>query len=79
MSRETLRGSMSGDRACALARRGLVRDAGANAVQELAFTLAAGHCYVTEAVKRGLAQLHKAQRSPLGANVVRFQRRAVVW
>jgi methylmalonyl-CoA mutase N-terminal domain/subunit len=32
-----------------------VRDAGANAVQELAFTLAAGHCYVTEAVKRGLS------------------------
>jgi methylmalonyl-CoA mutase N-terminal domain/subunit len=32
-----------------------IRDAGANAVQELAFTLAAGHCYVTEAVKRGLA------------------------
>jgi hypothetical protein len=31
-----------------------IRDAGANAVQELAFTLAAGHCYVTEAVKRGL-------------------------
>ena len=32
-----------------------IRDAGANAVQELAFTLAAGHCYVTEAVKRGLS------------------------
>ena len=32
-----------------------IRDAGANAVQELAFTLGAGHCYVTEAVKRGLA------------------------
>jgi methylmalonyl-CoA mutase N-terminal domain/subunit len=31
-----------------------IRDAGANAIQELAFTLAAGHCYVTEAVKRGL-------------------------
>ncbi len=32
-----------------------IRDAGANAVQELAFTLAAGHCYVAEAVKRGLS------------------------
>lgn len=32
-----------------------IRDAGATAVQELAFTLAAGHCYVTEAAKRGLA------------------------
>ena len=32
-----------------------IRDAGANALQELAFTLAAGHCYVTEAVKRGLS------------------------
>ncbi len=32
-----------------------IRDAGANAVQELAFTLAAGHCYVTEAAKRGLS------------------------
>ena len=31
-----------------------IRDAGATAVQELAFTLAAGHCYVTEAAKRGL-------------------------
>jgi methylmalonyl-CoA mutase N-terminal domain/subunit len=31
-----------------------IRDAGANAIQELAFTLAAGHCYVTEAAKRGL-------------------------
>lgn len=31
-----------------------IRDAGSTAVQELAFTLAAGHCYVTEAVKRGL-------------------------
>ena len=31
-----------------------IRDAGANAVQELAFTLAAAHCYVTESVKRGL-------------------------
>jgi methylmalonyl-CoA mutase N-terminal domain/subunit len=31
-----------------------IREAGATAVQELAFTLAAGHCYVTEAVKRGL-------------------------
>jgi methylmalonyl-CoA mutase N-terminal domain/subunit len=31
-----------------------VRDAGANAIQELAFTLAAAHCYVTEAEKRGL-------------------------
>lgn len=31
-----------------------IRDAGANAIQELAFTLAAAHCYVTEAVKRGL-------------------------
>ncbi|MGO4560220.1 acyl-CoA mutase large subunit family protein [Mesorhizobium sp. 2RAF21] len=30
------------------------REAGANAVQELAFTLGAGHCYVTEAVKRGI-------------------------
>ena len=32
-----------------------IRDAGANAIQELAFTLGAGHCYVTEAAKRGLA------------------------
>jgi methylmalonyl-CoA mutase N-terminal domain/subunit len=32
-----------------------IRDAGSNAIQELAFTLADGHCYVTEAVKRGLA------------------------
>jgi methylmalonyl-CoA mutase, N-terminal domain len=32
-----------------------IRDAGSTAVQELAFTLADGHCYVTEAVKRGLA------------------------
>ena len=32
-----------------------IRDAGSNAVQELAFTLAAAHCYVTEAVKRGLS------------------------
>jgi methylmalonyl-CoA mutase N-terminal domain/subunit len=31
-----------------------IRDAGATAVQELAFTLAAGHCYVTEAATRGL-------------------------
>jgi methylmalonyl-CoA mutase N-terminal domain/subunit len=31
------------------------REAGCNAVQELAFTLAGGHCYVTEAVKRGLS------------------------
>jgi methylmalonyl-CoA mutase N-terminal domain/subunit len=31
-----------------------IRDTGANAVQELAFTLAAAHCYVTEAEKRGL-------------------------
>ena len=31
-----------------------IREAGATAVQELAFTLAAGHCYVTEAAKRGL-------------------------
>ena len=30
------------------------REAGANAVQELAFTLGAGHCYVTEAIKRGI-------------------------
>jgi methylmalonyl-CoA mutase N-terminal domain/subunit len=32
-----------------------IREAGSNAVQELAFTLAGGHCYVTEAVKRGLS------------------------
>jgi methylmalonyl-CoA mutase N-terminal domain/subunit len=32
-----------------------IREAGSTAVQELAFTLAAGHCYVTEAAKRGLA------------------------
>ena len=32
-----------------------IRDAGANAVQELAFTLAGAHCYVTEAIKRGLS------------------------
>lgn len=32
-----------------------IRDAGATAVQELAFTLGAAHCYVTEAVKRGLS------------------------
>jgi len=32
-----------------------IRDAGSNAIQELAFTLGAGHCYVTEAVKRGLS------------------------
>jgi methylmalonyl-CoA mutase N-terminal domain/subunit len=32
-----------------------IRDAGSNAVQELAFTLADAHCYVTEAVKRGLS------------------------
>jgi methylmalonyl-CoA mutase, N-terminal domain len=32
-----------------------IREAGSTAVQELAFTLAAGHCYVTEAVKRGLS------------------------
>jgi methylmalonyl-CoA mutase N-terminal domain/subunit len=32
-----------------------IRDAGANAIQELAFTLGAAHCYVTEAVKRGLS------------------------
>jgi len=31
-----------------------IRDAGANAIQEIAFTLAAAHCYVTEAVERGL-------------------------
>lgn len=31
-----------------------IREAGATAVQELAFTLGAGHCYVTEAVKRGI-------------------------
>ncbi|MGH8319618.1 MAG: acyl-CoA mutase large subunit family protein [Steroidobacteraceae bacterium] len=31
-----------------------IREAGSTAVQELAFTLAGGHCYVTEAVKRGL-------------------------
>jgi methylmalonyl-CoA mutase N-terminal domain/subunit len=31
-----------------------IRDAGSTAVQELAFTLAAGHCYVTGAVERGL-------------------------
>ncbi len=31
-----------------------IREAGATAVQELAFTLAGAHCYVTEAVKRGL-------------------------
>ncbi|HET6563913.1 MAG TPA: methylmalonyl-CoA mutase family protein, partial [Xanthomonadales bacterium] len=31
-----------------------IREAGATAVQELAFTLGAAHCYVTEAVKRGL-------------------------
>jgi len=32
-----------------------IRDAGSTAVQELAFTLAAGHCYVTQAVERGLS------------------------
>jgi methylmalonyl-CoA mutase N-terminal domain/subunit len=32
-----------------------IRDAGSNAIQELAFTLADAHCYVTEAVKRGLS------------------------
>jgi len=32
-----------------------IRDAGSNAIQELAFTLGAAHCYVTEAVKRGLS------------------------
>jgi methylmalonyl-CoA mutase N-terminal domain/subunit len=32
-----------------------IRDAGSTAVQELAFTLGAAHCYVTEAVKRGLS------------------------
>ena len=32
-----------------------IRDAGSTAVQELAFTLAAGHCYVTGAVERGLS------------------------
>lgn len=32
-----------------------IREAGSTAVQELAFTLAGGHCYVTEAVKRGLS------------------------
>jgi methylmalonyl-CoA mutase N-terminal domain/subunit len=32
-----------------------IREAGSTAVQELAFTLAAGHCYVTEAAKRGLS------------------------
>jgi methylmalonyl-CoA mutase N-terminal domain/subunit len=31
-----------------------IREAGSTAVQELAFTLAGAHCYVTEAVKRGL-------------------------
>ncbi len=31
-----------------------IREAGSTAVQELAFTLGAAHCYVTEAVKRGL-------------------------
>ena len=31
------------------------REAGCSAVQELAFTLAGGHCYVTEAVKRGMS------------------------
>lgn len=31
-----------------------IREAGATAVQELAFTLGAGHCYVTEAIKRGI-------------------------
>ena len=31
-----------------------IREAGSTAVQELAFTLAAAHCYETEAVKRGL-------------------------
>lgn len=32
-----------------------IREAGSTAVQELAFTLGAAHCYVTEAVKRGLS------------------------
>jgi methylmalonyl-CoA mutase N-terminal domain/subunit len=32
-----------------------IRDAGSTAVQELAFTLAAGHCYVTGAIERGLS------------------------
>jgi len=32
-----------------------IREAGSTAVQELAFTLAGAHCYVTEAVKRGLS------------------------
>ncbi|MEP7246646.1 MAG: methylmalonyl-CoA mutase family protein [Gammaproteobacteria bacterium] len=32
-----------------------IREAGSNAVQELAFTLAGAHCYVTEAVKRGMS------------------------
>src|SRR5262245_2792378 len=32
-----------------------IRDAGSTAVQELAFTLGAGHCYVTEAAKRGMS------------------------
>jgi methylmalonyl-CoA mutase N-terminal domain/subunit len=31
-----------------------IREAGATAVQELAFTLGAAHCYVTEAEKRGI-------------------------
>lgn len=32
-----------------------IREAGATAVQELAFTLGAAHCYVTEAMKRGIS------------------------
>lgn len=31
-----------------------IREAGSTAVQELAFTLGAAHCYATEAVKRGI-------------------------
>jgi methylmalonyl-CoA mutase, N-terminal domain len=46
-----------------------IRDAGANAVQELAFTLGAGHCYVTEAAKRGLAADSVAPRISFFWNV----------
>lgn len=39
-----------------------IREAGSTAVQELAFTLGAAHCYITEAVKRGLSADYVAPR-----------------
>lgn len=39
-----------------------IREAGSTAVQELAFTLGAAHCYVTEAMKRGISADEVAPR-----------------